>query len=132
RHDDPNDPARAAGKGPKAWWDNSSCRNPDFHLPDLGRLDVSPAQLQDRTGLLRRLEGLRRRLDNADRAGLLAGWDAHRQRALQLLTTTRRGRNNPFDLAQEPARIRDLYGREGRGQGVLAAPRPGAGGVRLV
>lgn len=23
-HDDPNDPARAAGPGPKAWWDNSS------------------------------------------------------------------------------------------------------------
>ncbi len=35
-HDDPNDPERAPGPGPKAWWDNSSCRNPDFHLPNLG------------------------------------------------------------------------------------------------
>ena len=31
-----NDPGRAPGKQPGAWWDNSSCRNPDFHLPDLG------------------------------------------------------------------------------------------------
>ena len=26
-HDDPNDPARAAGPGPNAWWNNSSCRD---------------------------------------------------------------------------------------------------------
>src|SRR5205807_8258931 len=32
-HDDPNDPARAAGPGPTAWWNNSSCRNAHFHLP---------------------------------------------------------------------------------------------------
>ncbi len=24
------------GTGPKAWWDNSSCRDADFHLPELG------------------------------------------------------------------------------------------------
>ncbi len=62
-HDDPNEPARAPGKGPRAWWDNSSCRNPDFRLPDLGGLEVSLPQLQERDGLLRRLEGLRRDLD---------------------------------------------------------------------
>jgi hypothetical protein len=131
-HDDPNDPTRAPGKGPKAWWNNSSCRNPDFHLPDLGSLDVLPAQLRDRTSLLHRLEGLRRQLDHADRNGLLAGWDAHRQRALELLTTTRPGRHNPFDLNQEPDRVRELYGREEWGQGLLVARRLVEAGVRMV
>jgi hypothetical protein len=128
-HDNPNDPARAPGKGQKAWWDNSSCRNSDFRLPDVGSLDVSLPQLRDRTGLLGRLESLRRDLD---RRGPPAGWDAHRQRALRLLTTARPGKNNPFDLSQEPPRVRDLYGREEWGQGFLVARRLVEAGVRMV
>jgi hypothetical protein len=131
-HDDPNDLARAPGKGPKAWWDNSSCRQADFRLPDLGQLDVEPPQLQNRTGLLRRLEGWRRRLEAAEGAGRLAAWDAQRRRALQLLLTARPGRHNPFDLTQEPDRVRDLYGREEWGQGFLVARRLVEAGVRLV
>jgi hypothetical protein len=128
-HDNPNDPSRAPGKGPKAWWNNSSCRNPDFHLPDLGGLDVSLPQLQERTGLLQRLEMLRR---DRDRLGPPAGWGPHRDRALRLLTTARPGRHNPFDLTQEPPHVRDLYGREEWGQGFLIARRLVESGVRLV
>lgn len=51
-HDDPNDPERAAGKGPKAWWDNSSCRDASFHLPNLGVGGVSLPQIESRTELL--------------------------------------------------------------------------------
>jgi hypothetical protein len=131
-HDNPNDPARAPGKGPKAWWDNSSCRNPDFRLPDLGGLDVSPQLLRDRASLLERLDGFRRGLDRADHAGRLAAWDVHRQRATQLLLTTRPGKHNPFDLSQEPDRVRDLYGREEWGQGFLVARRLIEAGVRMV
>lgn len=128
-HDDPNDPARAAGKGPKAWWDNSSCRDATFRLPDLGRLDVSTPQLQDRTGLLQRLEDLRRHVDHTSK---FAAWDAQRHRAMQLLLTTRPGKHNPFDLTQEPERVRDLYGREEWGQGFLVARRLVEAGVRMV
>src|SRR5262249_22334889 len=103
-HDDPNDPARAAGKGPRAWWDNSSCRDPSFRLPDLGSLDVSAAEFKDRDTLLRRLEHLQRGLEEGDRAGKLAAWDASRHQAMQLLLVSRPGRSNPFDLSQEPAR----------------------------
>jgi hypothetical protein len=131
-HDDPNDPARAAGKGPKAWWDNSSCRNPDFHLPDLGSLAVSLPQLQDRMTLLHRLRAHRQHLEQADRRGLLAAWDASRHQAMQLLTAARPGRNNPFDVSQEPDRVRDLYGREEWGQGFLVARRLVEAGVRMV
>src|SRR5205823_9251641 len=78
-HDNPNDPARAPGKGPKAWWDNSSCRNPDFHLPDLGKLDVSLMQLEERVGLLERLECLHRTLERGERFTRHAAWDIHRR-----------------------------------------------------
>lgn len=127
-HDDPNDPARAAGKGPKAWWDNTSCRNPDFKLPDLGRLDISLPQLNDRMGLLERLDSMRRDFDR----GQHAGWDAHRQRALHLLTTTRPGASNPFDISREPPSVRDRYGREEWGQAFLVARRLVEAGVRMV
>ena len=60
-HDNPNDPAPAPGPGPNAWWDNSSCRNPDFHLPDFGGdTSISIPQLTNRYDLLRQLEEMRR------------------------------------------------------------------------
>ncbi len=127
-HDDPNDPARAAGKGPKAWWDNSSCRAPDFRLPDVGGVAVDWAELQDRTTLLKQLDAYHRTADRADRAG----WDASRHRAMNLLDTMRHGGRNPFDLSAEPTRVRDLYGREEWGQGFLAARRLVEAGVRMV
>jgi hypothetical protein len=131
-HDDPNDPARAAGKGPKAWWDNSSCRDPQFHLPDLGGDGMSLPQIENRTALLDRLDALRRGIDAADRAGRLDSWDAHRHQAMQLVLTNRPGKHNPFDLSQEPDSIRDLYGREEWGQGFLVARRLVEAGVRMV
>jgi hypothetical protein len=132
-HDDPNDPARAAGPGPNAWWNNSSCRNPDFHLPNLGETEgISLPHLNNRAVLLQQLEDFRRGLDGAQRAGCLESWDVHRQRALQLVLATRPGRQNPFDLTQEPDRIRDLYGREEWGQGFLVARRLVEAGVRMV
>jgi hypothetical protein len=132
-HDDPNDdPERRPGPGPRAWWNNASCRNPAFRLPDLGAVDVSLPMLQERDTLLHRFEHLRRSLDNPDRQRSLASWDAHRLRALQLLTTTRPGQQNPFDQSQESDRIRDLYGREEWGQGFLVARRLVEAGVRMV
>jgi hypothetical protein len=131
-HDDPNDPARASGKGPKAWWDNSSCRNSDFRLPDLGSLTVSWPQLQDRDSLLENLDAHRRGLDRADRMSKLMAWDASRHQAMKLLFATRPGKNNPFDLSQEPDRVRNLYGREEWGQGFLVARRLVEAGVHMV
>jgi hypothetical protein len=131
-HDDPNDPARASGKGPMAWWDNSSCRRPDFHLPDLGGLNVSWSQLQDRSTLLQQFGSRQRHLEQADRAGRLDAWDACRHQAIRLLLTTRQGGKNPFDLSQEPDRVRELYGREEWGQGFLVARRLVEAGVRMV
>ena len=128
-HDDPNDPARAAGKGPKAWWDNSSCRDASFRLPDLGgSLTLSATELQDRESLLARFDALNRRQD----FGAFAAQESHRQRAIQLLLTTGPGTKNPYDLSRESDRIRDQYGREEWGQGFLVARRLVEAGVRMV
>ncbi len=131
-HDDPNDPARAAGPGPQAWWNNSSCRDASFHLPALVQGGFSPGELQRRTELLGQLDTFRRAVERQAEAGLASQWDAHRHQALQLLIAARPGKANPFDLAQEPDRVRDLYGREEWGQGFLVARRLVEAGVRLV
>jgi hypothetical protein len=132
-HDDPNDPARAAGKGPHAWWDNSTCRHPEFRVPDFGSAPgLSLATLENRSQLLAQLEGLRRNADQMAAVRPFAAYDAYRQQALQLVLTSRPGRDNPFDLTQETERIRDLYGREEWGQGFLVARRLVEAGVRMV
>jgi hypothetical protein len=132
-HDDPNDPARAAGPGPNAWWDNTSCRKPDFRLPDLGGVNLAWSQILDRASLRADLESLTRRLEQADRNGTLASWDQYRHQAMQLLSATKPGGSeNPFDLARETDRVRDLYGREEWGQGFLVARRLVEAGVRMV
>lgn len=130
-HDDPNDPARAPGPGPNAWWDNTSCRTPDFHLPQLGlERGIPITQLADRTELLRALDDLRRKTDGLFPASI--AWNAQREQAARLLTATRPGGENPFDLTQEPDAIRDLYGREEWGQSFLVARRLVESGARMV
>lgn len=133
-HDDPNlDPDRRPGPGPKAWWNNSSCRTPDFHLPDLGQAEgVSIARLEDRAALLGHLDDLRRGLDRRELPASLTAWEAHKRQAMRFVLTSRPGQHNPFDLTQESDRIRDSYGREEWGQGFLVARRLVEAGVRMV
>jgi hypothetical protein len=128
-HDQPDEAERAPGKLPRSWWDNSHCRQPDFHLPDLGTAtDVSPATLENRSLLLSRLEAARRVID-ADPA--VQGLDAFQRQALRMIVG-QQGRDNPFDLTQESDETRDLYGREVWGQGFLVARRLIEAGARMV
>lgn len=133
-HDDPNlDPERRPGPHPKAWWDNSSCRNPDFHLPNLGQPnEISIPQLHNRTALLRRLDALQRGISQINETAAANTWDAYRRQAMRFVLASRRGGQNPFDLTQESDSVRDLYGREEWGQGFLVARRLVEAGVRMV
>ncbi|MFM7039585.1 MAG: DUF1501 domain-containing protein [Planctomycetaceae bacterium] len=133
-HDDPNlDPERRPGPGAKAWWNNTSCRNPEFHLPDFEQAEgVTVGRVQSRAALLQRLDDLRRSLDDEVAAGTAARWDAYRRQAMRFVLATRPGNRNPFDLTQETDRTRDLYGREEWGQGFLTARRLIEAGVRMV
>lgn len=128
-HDQPDDPARAPGKQPGAWWDNSSCRDPSFHLPDLGlSTGLSLENLQSRATLLAELDAARRSLDGQSAVQSL---DSFRRQAWDLILG-QRGKDNPFDLTHESEAMRDLYGREEWGQAFLVARRLVESGVRMV
>ncbi|MBM4004657.1 MAG: DUF1501 domain-containing protein [Planctomycetes bacterium] len=132
-HDDPNDPARAPGPGPNAWWDNTSCRKPDFHLPSLGELrDFSMPRMSARSDLLRQLDELRSGQHAPIATPASRAWLAQREQALRLLSSCQPGADNPFDLTQESDATRDLYGREEWGQAFLVARRLVQAGVRMV
>ncbi len=132
-HDDPNDQARAAGPRPNAWWDNSSCRVPDFRLPQFGVDEPeSFPRLANRVELMHQLDRLRQQLDSVGESVEARHWDAHRQPAMQLVLASRPGRKNPFDLTQESDAVRDRYGREEWGQAFLVARRLIETGVKMV
>ncbi len=133
RHADPNmDPERLPG-GPRAWWDHSNCRKPDFHLPQLGvEQGISIPQLNNRSELLQTLEGMRRSLESRPAYPIEVAWDAHRQQALQFILATTPGQQSPFDLAQESAATHELYGKQEWGQAFLTARRLVEAGVRMV
>jgi hypothetical protein len=81
------------------------------------------ADLSGRSALLRRLD----RAPISDRAARV---EAYRERALRLLAAPEVRRL--FDLAKEPERLRDRYGRHRLGQSLLLARRLVEGGVNFV
>ncbi len=83
------------------------------------------ARLRTRRTLLATVDARRRQLETA--AGTFR--DEY-QRAFTLVTSARARR--AFDLAREPARVRDRYGRNSFGQGLLLARRLVEAGVQLV
>lgn len=128
-HDQPDDPERQPGKLPKSWYDNSSCRHPDFALPDLGTTHGAAIErVTSRASVLESLDRLRRDLDDHRS---VRKYDAFQRQALDLIVT-QRGKSNPFDLTQETDKMRDQYGREEWGQAFLVARRLVEAGVRMV
>jgi hypothetical protein len=89
---------------------------PDFRVAALERT----ADLGSRVALLRRIE----------QAALPNRADAYRERALRLLASPEIPRL--FNLAKEPSRVRDRYGRHRLGQSLLLARRLVEGGVNFV
>jgi len=100
----------------------------DFQLPELSLPQgLSPERLQDRRSLLESIDrqvGLREKLVQA------RGLDEHQQRAFAMLGSPKV--KQAFDLSQEPAKLRDEYGRTTYGQCTLLARRLVEAGVRLV
>ena len=101
---------------------------PGFSVPALTRqADLPDERMAARRELLERLDSGR-----ADLARTSAGreLDAYHERAFDLLTGRRA--QAAFDIAAEPPRIRDQYGRDKFGQSVLLARRLVEAGVRFV
>ena len=95
----------------------------DFTLP----AEVNVERVEDRRAILHELDE-RSRL--ADREAVVQGMDAYRARAMDLLTSP--ATKQAFALQEEPAAVRDRYGRTTYGQSVLLARRLIEAGVRFV
>jgi hypothetical protein len=89
--------------------------------------ELSVSRLGSRQRLLRQIEGQRRVLDTVAEARTL---DGYQQRAFRLLGSPQTAR--AFDLAAEPAPVRERYGRTQFGQCCLLARRLAEAGVPMI
>jgi hypothetical protein len=89
--------------------------------------NLSENDLVLRQGLLQQLENAQQAMDNT---AAMQGLDASREQAFRMLTSPEAKR--AFKLDQEPASLRDRYGRNEYGEGFLLARRLIEAGVRLV
>jgi uncharacterized protein (DUF1501 family) len=88
---------------------------------------VNVARAEDRAGLCRQFDRLRRDLDAGD---TMARMDEHRRRALEIVLSGRAQRAFRVDL--ESDRLRDAYGRHSLGERALLARRLVEAGVTFV
>ena len=98
-------------------------------MPDLGlSTGLSLDNLQSRASLLAELDAAAPALDAEP---VVRTMNVFRRQAWDLILS-QKGKNNPFDLTQEPDAVRELYGREEWGQAFLVARRLVESGVRMV
>ncbi len=110
------------------WLLNCDPSDPNFQVPELGLPpEVPPLRLDGRRSLL---DQVNHHLDDVDRGGLLGRYENHNQQAFELLRSARA--RQAFALDQEPAAVRDRYGRHKFGQCVLLARRLVEAGVSMV
>ncbi len=106
----------------------SDPNSPDFRLPELSLpANLSADRLESRRELQQMVDRQSRLLETSARA---RGLDAYYETALSMLSSPKIGR--AFDLAQEPAKLRDTYGRNTYGQSCLLARRLVEAGVKFV
>src|SRR3954470_5967351 len=106
---------------------NADPAKPDFKVADLEvPAGESASRLDARTRLLNQIDELPRRTETHS----TQMHDASYERAFRLLTSTSAKR--AFNLAEEPDKLRDRYGRNTFGQSCLMARRLIEGGVRFV
>jgi Protein of unknown function (DUF1501) len=100
----------------------------DFAVPELALPhEVSPGRLTSRRELLRTVD---RQLGQLGDSAAIGRLESYRQRAYGLVTSTHT--RHAFDLSEEPASVRDRYGRTLHGQRLLLARRLVEAGVRFV
>ena len=102
---------------------------PSFRIQafDVAR-DVDVSRLFGRKSLLQSLDSFQAKQEQ--QLDFARSHDTFTERALNLATSRRA--KQAFDLSQEPTRLRDAYGRNRVGQGMLLARRLIEAGVRFV
>ena len=100
----------------------------NFRLAGLDpRSDLTLDRLDRRHTLLQQLDGEKRRLE---RASSVTDFDSLRQQAMNMLMS--KDIAKAFDIRQEPAALRDRYGRDLFGQSLLMGRRMVEAGARFV
>ncbi|MFN7541657.1 MAG: DUF1501 domain-containing protein [Acidobacteriota bacterium] len=94
----------------------------DLTLPGSVSLD----EASSRANLLRALD---EEVRQAEKSKLVEGMDSFSQKAFELVSSP--AARKAFNLEEEPAALRDRYGRNSSGQGALLARRLVESGVRL-
>lgn len=103
---------------------------PDFSVPDLAPpMDIDSQRLGDRRALLRQVDRFQRSAEAKANPGANA-MSVYQQKAFELMTSS--ATKAAFDIASEPAKLRDEYGRHSLGQSCLMARRLVEAGVRCV
>jgi hypothetical protein len=114
------------GGGANPFIVESDPNSPDFRIRNLAMPpDVPMQRLEDRRLVLETIDGVRR-----DGARSVQDLGQHYQRAFDMLTS--RQVAAAFDIAREPAPLRDRYGRHTYGQSALVARRLVEAGVTFV
>ena len=102
--------------------------DPNFSLPELSLpADLSLERLQSRRELQKLIDQQSRLLDYSAAA---KGLDAYYDKALTMLNSPRL--RKAFDIASEPEKVREAYGRTTYGQGCLLARRLVEAGTKIV
>ncbi len=86
--------------------------------------------LEEAQGRARLLSTLDSKLEALEKSGVVEGMDYFYQKALDMVSSPQA--KKAFNLAAEPDKLRDAYGRTTGGQGALLARRLIEAGVRLV
>jgi hypothetical protein len=109
------------------FWILENPDSPQFQIPNIGLpTGVTPQQLAERQGLLSAFDtGLHPEIHSA-----LEAMNPFQQQAFELLTS--QTARNAFRIENEPAHLRDQYGRNIYGQCVLLARRLVEAGTRVV
>jgi hypothetical protein len=117
------------GRGYNPFITESDPNLPSFKVRNLSLpKDMPISRLEDRKHLLESLDASKRTLDSRTSAGVEL--DPHAQRAFSLLTSQETAK--AFNIAEEPAKLRDAYGRHTFGQSALLARRLVEAGVTFV
>jgi hypothetical protein len=124
----PGQHASFLGKAHDPLYVGQDPNSPDFRLPELSLPDnLTPERLADRRAMLKLVDEQAELLEFSARA---RGIDEHYERALTMLSSP--AVKKAFDLSDEPAPVRDRYGRTTYGQGCLLARRLVEAGARFV
>jgi hypothetical protein len=116
------------GRSADPWLLHCQPQDPEFQVPGLGLPEDMPGpRLGTRESLLVQVN---RRLEALEQTPAFAQFDDRSRQAFNLLRAGQSRR--AFELAREPAALRDRYGRNRWGQSVLLARRLVEAGVSLV